>query len=246
MKRIITSVLLCLLFWTVNAQTDKIQSYCTCDTVSIIKDTSDFSLVIYRPVCASLALVAHRPDSTDKRIVLSVPSAFTAKNYTDVVGKFVAQDTVINNPTEQETGYCVITEDKMLIKPLEDSSEYYSEYAVDNKGNYFQQMLLLYHGNKTACTVFGKQKPTFRRALCLKDGLPCVAESLNRMNIDDFTDVLAETGFTDAIYLDMGTWSEGFYKDIKANNMIIGKLRQNTSSQTNWLIFLGSADGDKF
>ena len=104
---------------------------------------------------------------------------------------------------------------------------------------YFQQMLLINDGKRVECTIFGKQKPTFRRALAIKDGKPYVVESLNRMNISEFTDVMLQQGYTDAIYMDMGTWSEGFFVSENKEKTTIGNLRQNTRYQTNWLLFAG-------
>lgn len=63
-------------------------------------------------------------------------------------------------------------------------------------------------------------------------------ESLNRVNVDDFSSALIANNVSQAIYMDMGTWSEGFYIDENGKKNIIGRLKQNTKYQSNWLLFL--------
>ncbi|MBP3253071.1 MAG: hypothetical protein J6M30_01005 [Bacteroidales bacterium] len=220
------------------AQTGVLTSYCRTDTVKIIKDTADWSLIVYRPVNCSLVLSAKRADSSDCNVVFAAPAAFTAKNYTDIVGGFVGIDTVIKNPTEQETGLCTLDGSDVYIGGIEDTSVYFPLALNSGTMCYFQQMLLIHSSEKVPCTIFGKQKPTFRRALAAKYGKVCVIESLGRMDIDSFTEAMLILGITDAIYMDMGTWSEGFFVDINNQKTIIGQLKQNTRFQTNWLWFV--------
>ncbi len=218
------------------AQETKKKSFCRCDTISIMQDTLDVSLIVYTPINSTLELSATRPDSNSNTL-FCVPAAFTAKNYKEIVGKFVGKDTIINNPTEKENGICWFQNNKVYIGEIEDSLAYYTNALSNPNTYYFQQMLLIHNSTKIECTIFGKQKPTFRRALAIKNNRPYVVESLNRMNIGDFTDVMIQQGYTEAIYLDMGTWSEGFFIDKDNTRHSIGNLRYNTKHQTNWLLF---------
>ncbi len=214
------------------------KSFCRCDTITILQDTIDVSLIIYTPINCSIELSATRPDSISNNL-FCVPAAFTAKNYKEIVGKFVGKDTIIHNPTEQENGICWIQKNNVYIGEIEDSSAYYTNAVSNPNTYYFQQMLLIHNSTKIECTIFGKQKPTFRRAFAIKNNRPYVVESLNRMNIGDFTDVMLQQGYTEAIYLDMGTWSEGFFVDKDNIRHTIGNLKHNTKHQTNWLLFVG-------
>lgn len=206
------------------------------DTIKVFHDTNDVSLIVYKPLSSHWGLSITRPDSNDKTIIFCCPAAFTAQNYKDIVGNIVAQGQALNNPTEKENGYCVILNDRMFIKSLEDSCEFYQQKTIKEKGSYFQQMLLILNSKQIPCTIFGKQKPTFRRALAQKDNSWVIVESLNRMDVNDFSSVMIEQGFTDAIYLDMGTWSEGYYINNANEKVSIGRLKHNTKSQTNWLV----------
>ena len=220
-------------------------SYCKCDTINILADTIERdsllganSLIIYTPINCSLQLVARRPDTNNTNIVFVVPAAFTAKNYKEIVGKFVGKDTIVTNPTENETGICAINDKNVYIGEIKDSSVYYYNSIQNENSYYFQQMLLVQNHKKVECTIFGKQKPTFRRALAIKNSQVSVVESLYRMNIEDFTNVLISQGYKDAIYLDMGTWSEGYFISRSNEKTSIGQLKHNTRHQTNWLLFV--------
>ncbi|MBR1774971.1 MAG: hypothetical protein IJ759_05540 [Bacteroidales bacterium] len=239
-KILLVILLLCAV--SVNAQNTPKLSYCKADTIPIKKDTSDFSLIVYTPVNCCFDLTATRPDTNNSDILFAVPAAFTAKNYKEIVGRFVGNDTIIENPTEKETGLCTINGKNIYIGSIDDSSMYYYNALQSENTCYFQQMLLINNGKKVECTIFGKQKPTFRRALAQKNGKACVVESLNRMNIGDFTDMMIECGYTEAIYMDMGTWSEGFFISQSGEKTVIGPLKQNTRYQTNWLLFVAEKD----
>lgn len=207
------------------------------DTIRVLHDTNDVSLIVYKPFYLSWHLAKERPDINDTDIFFCAPAAFTAKNYKDIVGNFVCDGDTVINSTEQENGFCYISGNKVVIKSLNDSSEYYFNKAIANKASYFQQVLLILDSTRLDCNIFGKQKPTFRRAIAIKNGVPMVVESLNRMNVNDFSDVMIEKGFQYAIYMDMGTWSEGYYRTKDKSKVTIGRLKQNTNSQSNWLVF---------
>ncbi len=235
MKKFI--IYLLLLSFATFVHSQQLSSYCQTDTITIVKDSMDYSLITYKPINCNVILTAIRPDTAATDIFFAASAAFTAKNYKEIVGRFVGIDTVIANTTENETGLCSLTGNQAYIGPINDSLMYYYHAVQDENECYFQQMLLIYNEQKVECKIFGKQKPTFRRALVIKDNELLVIESLNRMNIDDFTDMMIEIGCTDAIYMDMGTWSEGFFVDEKGDKTVIGALRQNTKHQTNWLEF---------
>lgn len=62
-----------------------------------------------------------------------------------------------------------------------------------------------------------------------------VVETKNRMNVEDFAWAMQKIGIKYAIYLDMGSWSDGFLRN-KDNEVIsIGHLKQNTRYQSNWI-----------
>ena len=116
MKKLII-ILISIFTITINLYSQKFTSisYCKCDTIHLIKDTSNLSLIIYTPVHCKLGLTALRPDSNQTNILFTAPAAFTTKNYKEVVGRFVGIDTIIENPTENETGLCSINNKDVYI-----------------------------------------------------------------------------------------------------------------------------------
>ncbi|MDO5759695.1 MAG: hypothetical protein Q4Q06_01565 [Bacteroidota bacterium] len=212
-------------------------AYVTLDTVFLKKDTLDLSLVFYMPHNCKVSFTNQRPDSNSMDISLSVAAAFTASNLKDVVGDYVVRGTLYKNKTDVETGICLILKDTIIIDSIH-KAPFYKSMAQKNKGYYFQQMLILKDGDTVECTIFRKQKPTFRRALVIYNGKGVVVESVNRLSFENFANTLKEMGIKDAIYLDMGTWSEGFVRLKDRTLFSIGHLKYNTKRQTNWLRYI--------
>ena len=57
-------------------------------------------------------------------------------------------------------------------------------------------------------------------------------------DIDFNANALRKVGIKDAIYLDMGTWSDGFVRLKDKTIFSIGHLKYNTKYQTNWLRYI--------
>lgn len=220
-----------------NAQTNY-YAYVTLDTVHLKHDTMDRSLVFYIPHNSKVSFTNERPDSLNNQISLSVACAFTTGNLKGVVGDYVCKGQLYTNNKDVETGFCVLLKDTIIIDHLTDTSSFYKQLAIKNKGAYFQQMLLLKDGDTVECTIFRKQKPTFRRCLAWYNGRGVVIESVDRLTFEDFANALKEVGIKDAIYLDMGTWSDGFVRLKDKTIFSIGHLKYNTKYQTNWLRYI--------
>jgi hypothetical protein len=56
------------------------------------------------------------------------------------------------------------------------------------------------------------------------------------MTIDDFIQSLIFLGYEQAIYLDMGSWSEGWYRNDENEIIRIGNNWKSSHLQTNWLV----------
>lgn len=240
MRRIfvVFCIVFCLCVGTsADAQT-KSYAYVTLDTVHLKHDTLDWSLVFYMPHNCKVSFTNQRPDSLNSQISLSVACAFTAGNLKEVVGDYVCMGKLYQNKKDVETGLCVILKDTIIIDYLTDTSSYYINLAIKEKGAYFQQMLILKDGDTVECTIFRKQKPTFRRCLAWYNGRAVVIESVDRLSFEDFANALKEAGIRDAIYLDMGTWSDGFVRLKDKTIFSIGHLKYNTKHQTNWLRYI--------
>jgi hypothetical protein len=99
----------------------------------------------------------------------------------------------------------------------------------------FQQDLLIQDG-KSVPISHAKSMNLWRALVLFLDRFEVVENDVN-MRRDDFQAALLKIGAQQAIYLDMGSWSEGAYFSPQNRVVKIGKMRQNTHRQTNWLVF---------
>lgn len=205
------------------------------DTLYHKIDTTQYRFARYVPQNAHYHFQRVKPDSNNTNLLLSVVAAFTSKAPEHVVGTSVSNGKKRVYPTDAETAYCLIIGEEVKIEALSENHKSAIETAVKQKGDYFQQMLLIENAEAKTCEIF-KNRATFRRALAQKEGETHLVESLDRMTIEDFTNTLISFGYEQAIYLDMGSWSEGWYRN-EGNEIIrIGNNWKSSHLQTNWLV----------
>lgn len=205
------------------------------DTLYHKIDTTNCAYVIYTPENAQYHFQTTKPDSNNTDLLMSVVAAFTSKAPEHVVGAYVSNGKKKIYPTDAETAYCLIVGDDVNIERLSNNRQIAIEKAVKEKGDYFQQMHLVENGEAKQCDIF-KNRATFRRALVQKNQETSIVETLERITIDDFIKGLIELGYEQAIYLDMGSWSEGWYRTLDDKIIRIGNNWKSSHLQTNWLV----------
>ena len=205
------------------------------DTLYHKIDTTQYRFARYIPENAQYHFQRVKPDSNNTDLLMSVVAAFTSKAPEHVVGTSVSNGKKRIYPTDAETAYCLIVGEEVKIEALSENHKSAIETAVKQKGDYFQQMLLIENAEAKSCEIF-KNRATFRRALAQKEGETHLVESLDRMTIDDFIQSLIFLGYEQAIYLDMGSWSEGWYRNEDNEIIRIGNNWKSSHLQTNWLV----------
>lgn len=205
------------------------------DTLYHQIDTMQYRFARYVPQNAHYHFQRVKPDSNNTDLLMSVVAAFTSKAPEHVVGTSVSNGKKRIYPTDAETAYCLIIGEEVKIEALSENHKSAIETAVKQKGDYFQQMLLIENAEAKSCEIF-KNRATFRRALAQKEGETHLVESLDRMTIDDFIQSLIFLGYEQAIYLDMGSWSEGWYRNDENEIIRIGNNWKSSHLQTNWLV----------
>lgn len=205
------------------------------DTLYHQIDTMKYSFARYIPENAQYHFQRVKPDSNNTNLLLSVVAAFTSKAPEHVVGTSVSNGKKRVYPTDAETAYCLIIGEEVKIEALDSNHKLAIARAVKEKGDYFQQMHLIENSEAKACEIF-KNRATFRRALAQKEDETHLIESLDRMTIEDFTNTLISFGYEQAIYLDMGSWSEGWYRNEDNEIIRIGNNWKSSHLQTNWLV----------
>lgn len=233
MKRFI-----CLLILVLTAFASIAQSVCrvAVDSLMFRIDTTDYWLKTYTPDKDSwFSFVRTKPATTDSKIGLCIVAAFTSKAPEHIVGTNICAGKASYDSTESETGYCLLGKDFVEIGFLNEGGKEAQERAINEKLDYFQQILLLKDGKAIPTEVF-RNRTTARRALAMNDSVCCIVETDDRMHIDDFTACISEMGFRDAIYLDVGSWSKGWCRDKQGRFRVLGKNHRSTHLQTNWIL----------
>lgn len=225
--------MLLLTMTTIDAQTTV--DYIKIDTFTISMDTTDYHFTTYTPMAeAGFSFERTKPDERDTNIGLCMVAAFTSKPPEHIVGTTVCKGELRADSTESETGYCLIVDGNITISPLNQNREQSISKAIEQKGDYFQQMLLVHNRQAVKTNVF-KNRTTARRALAIVNRKPLIVETNDRIHIDTFTTCLLQMGAEQAIYLDMGSWSEGWYRTNNQTIQRIGNNRRSTHLQTNWI-----------
>lgn len=201
----------------------------------LVKRYDSASVMLFQPYGLNVEITHKRPTrSLDN--YLCVPASFSSPQ-NKIVGIFVENGSLISNITDEITnGVCVITNNDIEILPTNKYSENNTIDSIDNNYSLFQQILLINESKIVDCDVWGDTK-YLRRALIIKEDKYSIAESYQPVSIKEFQESLRDIGVTDAVYLDMGTWSEGWFQDCQGKFIKIGRNMKNTDKQTNWIVF---------
>jgi exopolysaccharide biosynthesis protein len=203
--------------------------------IVVNQEASTCAINFFYPFGLKVEIVDKRPDFNDKTF-FCVAGAYTSKSGT-IDGIFINNGQIINYTYNNElTGLCITRNDSLIIETKDKLNDELIKKVVSEKSSLFQQTLLIKNGLIVDCNIFGDAVNLRRALIKFNDGSYLVGESHRAMSIQEFQSALKEIGAIDAINLDMGSWSEGWYK---SNNgkMSIGENFLNTNRQTNWIVY---------
>jgi hypothetical protein len=192
----------------------------------------------------AIKLFSKRPNKHNNQFILCIPAAFTddPRNNNNLIdGCFIEKGIKISKDYNEElSGTCVISNNKPIIYESKNLPQV-SKTAIANKSSLFQQFLLVFN-NKTISNIKFENKPSsksklIRRALTEIDNHFYIVESKAKYSIIDFQKLLVSNNVKNAIYLDMGTYSEGWYKTDDGKINTIGEEMKNTDKQSNWIVY---------
>ena len=193
-------------------------------------------LHLFFPILLNIQLCDARPDKTDANY-LCVPAAFTQLINNKIDGVFIVKGKEIGtNINTTLTGACILSSEKIEIIGLKQISPELKNKIIKNKKSLFQQTLLVQNKKAYAYKTLPTNKFK-RRALIEIDGTFCIAETEKAISISEFQNLLVSVGAINAIYLDMGSWSEGWYKNEENKIVTIGENMSNTKRQSNWIVY---------
>jgi len=182
-----------------------------------------------------------RPEPSNKQILLCIPAAFTDVQTLKIDGLYIDHGVVHHQHQINHSlgGGIKITNGECEIFPtnrgllLNDSM---IQILAASKASCFQQIQMI---EKGIGATYKDIKLFQRRALVkFKNKQTAIVESYEHISLSAFTEDLLELGATDALYTDMGSYDEGWYKDPGNNKIVpIGRIKKETAKQSNWVIF---------
>ena len=180
-----------------------------------------------------------RPLRKNSNILLCIPAAFTSE-YGGICGLYASRGQVGNeNLVDRKMGGAIkIDAGKALIFDTNSGAMLDSAFASKmrvEKTSFFQQFQIVKDGHAEG---FRDKSHFQRRCIALmNDGSAAVIESRGEVSFSEFGQDLVELGVQNAVYTDMGPWSEGWYRDVNSGKTIgIGDNRMMTDKQTNWFV----------
>lgn len=175
-----------------------------------------------------------RPDKLDNRNRLCVPGAFTSKNNTPEGLIYLNGKLTSGQKPSSGKGLVIISLGEIEILNINQLGQFLNS-RKDSKFSLFQQWYLI-EKNKRGENPLPKSKLQMRVIAKTKNET-FVIESDSNVDSELFISTLINMGVSDAVYLDMGSWSEGWYKDSDNKIKSIGNDKSNTKRQTNWILF---------
>ena len=194
----------------------------------------DNTLMIYTPNKLKYRYVTTKPPFNEDNYLCAAAS-FTTPEFT-VDGISIVNGSVVNDKANYSiNGCCLLSDNKIEI--LEGGTQLmdYVKAAKKDKISFFQQVLLIKNKQIIPCVLW-KDSKNYRRALVEMDHLFSVVESKIPMSIKEFQAQLIAINAENALCLDMGAWSEGWYKNAVAQQIKIGQDFSKTAQQSSWLV----------
>ena len=192
------------------------------------------------PGRARFTLGVQRPSEADAGVLLCVAGTYTSPT-DQVEGVVLLEGKAIQVTPQAWQGLLVIEQGAARVERASDDAFSSARLAnYEKRGvSLVQGHLLVDAGRATAL----KTSPALhRRAIVTGLAQPSfVVESLEPVELATFAEDLAALGAEAALNLDMGAWSEGWYRDEHGALVRLGHDRSSTARQSNWLILRGVA-----
>ena len=183
-------------------------------------------------------LALTRPSREDPRVLLAVAGTYTSPR--DTVEGYVVHDGRIVQASERQgwDGAVIFRPARVEILQTNNGRLLTRGLLTDlaaHDASLIQTHLLVYGW---APVRFKPQPALPRRALAIfTNNVPAIIESADAIDLTTFAADLAALGVRDAANLDMGAWSEGWYRDPTTGTIVtLGIPNPATARQTNWIV----------
>lgn len=183
--------------------------------------------------------VTERPSVEDDAVYFCIAAAFTRAGDYEVDGAYAVNGAwnhtdAIN--TRLGSALLIESDGTLGFRDTQNGAAITPEMQADiraRSADFFQQLSLVMEGKAQGFT----DKALFvRRAIVeKKDGTYAVVESMKHASLSQFAKDLVEFGAQHAIYTDMGSFDEGWYR-YAGSPISLGRSKSQTELQTNWFI----------
>jgi len=202
------------------------------------KGVNGHRYTIFHPDHLSIQVVTTRPRVDGERYQLSVAAAYTDLQSDRPLDLLVCQGRVLQDSARLRylDGVLTILGDSLTITAIgKGQTPSYVQQVRRLRGTLLLQELLVYKGKNQRAAGGSLFQ---RRALVefLHHSFAVVEGETDNLTMGQFADDLLGLGAVNALYLDMGDWDEGWYKE-GGEVQILGKQRTQTGRQSNWLVF---------
>lgn len=236
-------VLLSIVFWGIR-QTDSISKVEVEDVpvqeeIRMVNDSScvllsmdsinDVPLTIYELRNLKAELSLRMPTFADSTVYFVLQAADVRQDNQQILGDFVLDGKQLARG-KRKTGYCVIMNGRLSIgNSINDEMK---DEAIKQNGDFFRQYPLVMDGEIQENRLKGK---ALRKALAQQGDDFYIVMTRNRESLYDFSEALADMGFTKALYLVGGT-SYGWYR-LEGEVHEVGKKEDNPLANASYLVF---------
>ena len=173
-------------------------------------------LKLFIPHRAAARLVVGDLDEKDRQAVMNFQAADIRADNHEILGEFVLAGEQLATGVSKK-GFCAIIDGQVSVG-VGESTPLLDEAIA--KGGYFFRQYALVDGGEP---VMNKPKnSTVRKALCDWNGQVFVAVSADRLTLDEFAQVLADFGVSNAIYLIGSDFAYGWSVDPDGNREEFG------------------------
>lgn len=142
-----------------------------------------------------VTLQTFAPSPQDTNLLLAVPAADYRRDNGMMVGDFVLNGEQLSRG-QRKKGYFALVDNKYTIGNSETTEM--RDYCKACDGNFFRQYILVWDGEAQMNQLKGKAK---RRAIGQKGDEWIVVETTHRESLYDFSEALADYGFSTALHL---------------------------------------------
>lgn len=204
----------------------------------------EHQFMLLQPNVADLVIVTtdSLPGPEDPGVLLRVAAAFTGDDLRSVCGDHVVAGELRRGYDDVTcTGHLLAVGTRVSIRPNSDLGASVAT-AVKGGGYLFQQCLIVEDGvgrvERIPQAIRDREAHIIYRAACImNDGSFAVIQGIDKMYCHEFIDGLVKLGVQQALYLDMGTWAYGWYREHNGAPIVeLAPHFDNTRYQSNWLV----------